>query len=122
MKVDDLGSDPWFLFIFRFARAGAPNGAAVRPAQGNALGIVNRTGWFSTAQRANSSRGEALARWADKREMVLHASQGVALGWVNCRAFGPKATANVRNKYGSGPASVLTYLSPTQCATASQKQ
>ena len=93
MTGDYFGQDPWFLFLSRFVRAGSPNGAAVRPAQGNALGTVNHTRRFSTAQRANSSRGEPLARWADKREIVLHATQGVALGWANCRAFGPKVRA-----------------------------
>jgi hypothetical protein len=31
-----------------------------------------------------------LARWAGKRELILRAPQGVALGWANGRAFGPK--------------------------------
>jgi hypothetical protein len=57
---------------------------------GNALGKANLTRRRSAAQRANSSPGERLARWAGKRELILPIPQGVALGLVNCRAFGPK--------------------------------
>ena len=48
--------------------------------------VANRN---SSGQRPNRSSEEPLARWA---EMVpcRPSSQGVALGWVNCRTFGPK--------------------------------
>jgi hypothetical protein len=42
-----------------------------------------------TDQPCTRKFGEQLARWADSPRSCPH-SQGVALGWVNPRAFGPQ--------------------------------
>jgi hypothetical protein len=36
-------------------------------------------------------KGKRLARWAEKNNSRLFSTQGVALGWINEWAFGPKA-------------------------------
>jgi hypothetical protein len=53
VKTYQVGPDVRFPFLFRFGQAGRPNGAAIHPAQGNALATVNPTLVFNgpTGQR-----------------------------------------------------------------------
>ena len=79
-----------------------PEGAGVRPAWGNAPG----NGWPPpqlSAQRANDSPQNQSHTWSraigplgrhngnhKENAECSPPSQGVALGWENCRAFGPR--------------------------------
>ncbi|MFZ1932762.1 MAG: hypothetical protein WAU84_03360, partial [Thermoguttaceae bacterium] len=58
-----------------------PEGALVRPAQGNALGKVGRGACVvgPTGQQFARGRGERLALWADTNVTFAPAPQGVAL-------------------------------------------
>jgi len=73
---------------FPSRRVGCPKGAAIRPAQGNALGNVSGIRLDRTAQRANRSSGERLARWADGQ--VGFSLFPRALPWAG-RTSGPLA-------------------------------
>ena len=67
----------------------SPEGATNLPAQGNALGRREYQDIMS-AQRAKSSPQGTIGPLG--REEITHpiVPQGVALGWENFRAFGPR--------------------------------
>ena len=62
-------------------------GPAVPPAQATPS-EASRVKAFPSAQRANRSPEEPLARGADARTQRFSVPQGVALGWVNRHPFG----------------------------------
>ncbi len=70
-------------------RRRGPNGAAVRPGQGNALVDVG-THRLLSAQRANRSPGRTVGPLGRYDGRVASVYQGVALAWANGWAFGPQ--------------------------------
>ena len=71
---------------------------------GNALGNVNLARQTSSAQRANHSSGELLARWAGRRGLTPSVTQGVAHGLGELLGLRPgnrSALAGALTRFGS---------------------
>ena len=73
-------------------RRRCPNGAAVRPGQGNALVDEGQRCAMST-QRANRSPGRTVGPLGRCGFCERSFYQGGALAWENHRAFGPSVDA-----------------------------
>ena len=98
------------------SRACATGSASVSPAgrrphsqpRARPLGPGNATRWPSTAERANASPDELLARWAGKPQLMLPVPQGVALGLDELLGLRPKTRARCPEQPSSEGAQAVT--------------